>query len=102
MEINDDDDDDDDGYPAISPPRFKPSEEVAVVPLSPPTFRPSAPTMPRWCDKKINNKLTNQIKIKYRDRNIESDYHWISDYKEFNKYEIIYKISFSSDLDLLY
>ena len=55
-----------------------------------------------WIDKKINNKLNNQIKIKYRDRNIESDYYWISDYKEFNKYEIIYKISFSSDLNLLY
>ena len=55
-----------------------------------------------WIDKKINNKLINQIKIKYRDRSIESDYYWISDYKEFNKYEIIYKISFSSDLDLLY
>ena len=55
-----------------------------------------------WIDKKINNKLNNQIKIKYRDRSIESDYYWISDYKEFNKYEIIYKISFSSDLDLLY
>ena len=38
-----------------------------------------------WIDKKINNKLINQIKIKYRDRSIESDYYWISDYKEFNK-----------------
>jgi hypothetical protein len=55
-----------------------------------------------WADKKINNKLNNQIMIKYRDRNIESNYYWVSDYKEFNKYEIIYKISFSSDLDLLY
>ena len=50
----------------------------------------------------LNNKLNNQIMIKYRNRDIESNYYWISDYKEFNKYEIIYKISFSSDLDLLY
>ncbi len=55
-----------------------------------------------WIDKKINNKLNNQIKIKYRGRNIESDYYWVSDYKEFNKYEIIYKISLNSDLNLLY
>ena len=55
-----------------------------------------------WIDKKINNKLNNQIKIKYRDRKIQSDHYWISDYKEFNKYEIIYKISLSSDLNLLY
>jgi len=55
-----------------------------------------------WVDKKINNKLKNQIKFKYRNRDIESDYYWISDFKEFNKFEIIYKISFSSDLDLLY
>ena len=55
-----------------------------------------------WVDKKINNKLKNQIKLKYRNRGVESDYYWISDFKEFNKFEIIYKISFSSDLDLLY
>ena len=55
-----------------------------------------------WIDKKLNNKFKNQIKFKYRNRSVESDYYWISDFKEFNKFEIIYKISFSSDLDLLY
>ena len=55
-----------------------------------------------WVDKKINNKFRNQIKFKYRVREIKSDYYWISDFKDFNKFEIIYKISFSSDLNLLY
>ena len=55
-----------------------------------------------WIDKKLNNKFKNQIKFKYRNRSIQSDYYWISDFKDFNKFEIIYKISFSSDLDLLY
>tara|TARA_B110000014_G_C20102606_1_gene579129 strand:+ start:776 stop:1849 length:1074 start_codon:yes stop_codon:yes gene_type:complete len=55
-----------------------------------------------WIDKKLNNKFKNQIKFKYRNRSIQSNYYWISDFKDFNKFEIIYKISFSSDLDLLY
>ena len=55
-----------------------------------------------WVDKKLNNKFKNQLKFKYRNRSVQSDYYWISDFKEFNKFEIIYKISFSSDLDLLY
>ena len=55
-----------------------------------------------WIDAKINNQITNQIKFKYRIRDVESDYTWITDYKNFNKYEIIYKISINSDLNLLY
>jgi len=55
-----------------------------------------------WIDKKINNQLTNQIKFKYRIRNVESVYDWIRDHKGFNKYEIIYKFSINSDLGWLY
>ena len=55
-----------------------------------------------WIDKKINNQLTNQIKFKYRIRDVESAYDWIRDHKGFNKYEIIYKISIDSDLGWLY
>ena len=55
-----------------------------------------------WIDKKINNQLTNQIKFKYRVRNIESVYDWIRNHKGFNKYEIVYKISINSDLNWLY
>lgn len=55
-----------------------------------------------WIDKKINSQLTNQIKFKYRIRNVESVYDWIRDHKGFNKYEIIYKISINSDLGWLY
>ena len=54
-----------------------------------------------WIDKKIN-QINNQFKFKYRHRNVESDYYWVSDFKEFNKFEITYKISFSSNLNILY
>ena len=55
-----------------------------------------------WIDRKLTDEISNQFKFKFRKRTVESDYYWVSDFKEFNKFEIIYKISFSSNFNILY
>ena len=55
-----------------------------------------------WFDKKINNKLSSQIKFIYRKRSANSSYQWVTDYKGFNKYEIIFNIFINSSIEILY
>ncbi|MAQ43733.1 MAG: hypothetical protein CMG25_04520 [Candidatus Marinimicrobia bacterium] len=68
-----------------------------------------------WLEKKINDNLSHQFKIKHRDRNVFSDFRvnyfggtdtpyptTVSDLKSFEKLEFIYKIVFNTHLDFLF
>tara|TARA_Y100000588_G_C14222598_1_gene911705 strand:+ start:506 stop:1603 length:1098 start_codon:yes stop_codon:yes gene_type:complete len=68
-----------------------------------------------WIEKKLSGNLSHQFKLKYRDRDVFSDFSanyfggtdiahmtTISDLKSFEKFEFIYKIVFNTHLDFLF
>ena len=68
-----------------------------------------------WLEQKLNNALSHQFKIKYRDRDVFSSFNvnyfggtdtaeevTIADLKSFEKFEFIYKIVFNTHLDFLF
>lgn len=68
-----------------------------------------------WCEQKLNSSSSHQFKIKYRERNVFSNFNInyiggtdiahevnISDLKSFEKFEFIYKIVFNTHLDFLF
>ena len=68
-----------------------------------------------WIEKNTKRDITHQLKIKYRVRNVNSNFFVnyfggndtfqevsVSDLKGFNKFEFIYKITFDTNLDFLY
>lgn len=55
-----------------------------------------------WIDREINDTTDASIKFKYRLRDVSSIYSWVSDLKEFNKFELLLGISFKRASDILF
>ena len=68
-----------------------------------------------WLEKKLSGNLSHQFKLKYRDRDVFSDFSvnylggtdiahitTITDLKSFEKFEFIYKIVFNTHLDFIF
>ena len=67
-----------------------------------------------WVGNKINKKLSHEFRLKYRSKDVYSAYRVnyyngygnidnisVSDFKSFTKFEIVYKIVYSTNLDIL-
>ena len=67
-----------------------------------------------WLSNKINKAFSHEVRLKYRWKDVHSEFMvnyingmsdveevLINDLKEFNKFEIIYKITYNMNLDIL-
>ena len=54
-----------------------------------------------WIKKEINT-IDLSAKFKYRSRDVTSDYEWVRELKEFNKFEVIISVSYERALNILF
>ena len=55
-----------------------------------------------WVKKEFNKTIDISVKFKYRYRDVTSAYEWVSELKEFNKFEVIFNISYKKALNILF
>ena len=55
-----------------------------------------------WLKKEISNAVDISVKFKYRARDVSSEYEWVQDLKEFNKFELLINISYKRALNILF